>query len=81
MSGGSSGDLNQILANMQADVMLGKNVEMHYVELLRLIEHCNQKADEAQRNGNTVDHISFARVGYELYRLKDAYMVALANKG
>lgn len=80
MASTHSADLNQILANMQADVLLGKNVEEHYVELLELINHCNQKVDEAQACQNTVDQISFARVGYELYRLKDAFLLALSNQ-
>jgi hypothetical protein len=81
MADAHSADLNQILANMQADVILGKNVEEHYVELLELITHCNQKFDEAQASHNIIECATLARVGYELYRLKDAFLVALENNG
>lgn len=81
MAGAHSADLNQILANMQADVILGKNVEEHYIELLELISHCNQKFDDAQANHNTIEYATLARVGYELYRLKDAFLIALGNNG
>jgi len=66
--------------NACADVILGKNLEAHYVDVLHLIKVCNDRVDNALLSGNISEAQTFKNLCYEYYRFKDDIIQAIGNR-
>lgn len=65
-------------ANKQADLLLGKNVEDHYMDLSQCVKQINALLD----TGKLIEEelAAFMQIGYQYYRLKEQFLEVMMLK-
>lgn len=71
-------DLMAGYANKQADLMLGKNLEAHYMDLSECVKQINALLD----TGKLIEEemAAFMQIGYQYYRLKEQFLEVMILK-
>jgi hypothetical protein len=65
-------------ANKQADLLLGKNLEAHYVDLSECVKQINALLDTGRLFEEEL--AAFMQIGYQYYRLKEQFLEAMILK-
>lgn len=65
-------------ANKQADLLLNKNLESHYVDLSECVKQINALLDTRRLIEDEI--AAFMQIGYQYYRLKEQFLEAMILK-
>lgn len=65
-------------ANKQADLLLNKNLEAHYVDLSECVKQINALLDTGRLIEEELS--AFMQIGYQYYRLKEQFLEAMILK-
>lgn len=71
-------DLMAGYANKQADLMLGKNLEEHYMDLSECVKQINALLDTGKLI--EAEMAAFMQIGYQYYRLKAQFLELMILK-
>lgn len=71
-------DLMVGYANKQADLMLGKNLEEHYMDLSECVKQINALLDTGKLMEEEM--AAFMQIGYQYYRLKEHFLEVMILK-